>query len=45
VGIGSESVCLLGPFDGILRVLDSEAAVKVQNFGDVTEGEVSEEMM
>ena len=41
VGIGSESDCLLGQLDRILRISDTEAGVKVEKLGGVVgeEGE------
>jgi len=41
VGIGSESDCLLGQLDGILRISDSEAGLKEEKSGAVVgeEGE------
>jgi len=41
VGIGSESDCLLGQLDRILRISDSETGLKEENSGGVVgeEGE------
>jgi len=39
VGMGSESDCLLGQFDGTFWISDSEAGLKVEKSGGVVEGE------
>ena len=39
VGMGSESDCLLGQLNRILEISDSEAGLKVEKLGGVTEEE------
>ena len=45
VGIGSESHCLLGQFNKILEISDSEAGLKVEKSEVVFEEKVNAEMM
>ena len=47
VGIGSESDCLLGQLDRILRISDSETGLKEENSGCVVgeEGECEEDVL
>jgi len=47
VGLGSQSDCLLGQLDSILRISDSEAGVKVEKSGGVVgeEGECGDDVV
>jgi len=45
VGIGSESHCLLGQLNNILKISDSEAGLKVEESGVCWEKKVNSEMM
>jgi len=47
VGIGSESDCLLGQLERILRISDSEAGLKEENSGGVVgeEGECGDDVL
>ena len=47
VGIGSESYCLLGQLERILRISDSEAGLKEEKSGGVVgeEGECGDDVL